>query len=354
MEGFNQACSRLAPGGAAPSPGQEGFVVPLGALQPILCLLIALLIPCVVLLFLLDCQLLLLLRLRLRPLTARQRGRRQQRQLGDQSPPAMAASAPSSPIACHGPGSTPCSEEGLAGCSRRLPCCSAGAALPCNSRRPPRNLPPCCSQAQRRAPCWTGASQGTVSVRDLDACPPPVPPSTPATTSGSGGHPKEDVPPETHQHPENSSHQPPHFPPSHGLGPFRVRQGDDRTAPLNSANFIASLGPGMDSNFGASERSTMAVTTSLDAGQSPAFAYSLIWGDENQGGGHPPASLASPPGGPQVSRCGSCHRTVRRALARRGSSQALGGLEWDDYDPSYKRLRRPHKLPLACSKQYWL
>ncbi|CAM5153140.1 unnamed protein product [Natator depressus] len=221
----------------------------------------------------------------------------------------MAASAPSSPIACHGPGSTPCSEEGLAGCSRRLPCCSAGAALPCNSRRPPRNLPPCCSQAQRRAPCWTGASQGTVSVRDLDACPPPVPPSTPATTSGSGGHPKEDVPPETHQHPENSSHQPPHFPPSHGLGPFRVRQGDDRTAPLNSANFIASLGPGMDSNFGASER---------------------------------------------VSRCGSCHRTVRRALARRGSSQALGGLEWDDYDPSYKRLRRPHKLPLACSKQYWL
>ncbi|CAM4553999.1 unnamed protein product [Lepidochelys olivacea] len=69
---------------------------------------------------------------------------------------------------------------------------------------------------------------------------------------GLRGHPKEDVPPETHQNPENSSHQPPHLPHSRGLGPFRVRQGDDRTAPLNSANFTASLGPGMDSDFGAS------------------------------------------------------------------------------------------------------
>ncbi|CAM4558207.1 unnamed protein product [Caretta caretta] len=69
---------------------------------------------------------------------------------------------------------------------------------------------------------------------------------------GLRDNPKEDVPPETHQNPENSSHQPPHLPHSRGLGPFRVRQGDDRTAPLNSANFTASLGPGMDSDFGAS------------------------------------------------------------------------------------------------------
>ncbi|TFK09389.1 prickle-like protein 1 [Platysternon megacephalum] len=128
-----------------------------------------------------------------------------------------------------------------------------------------------------------------------------------------GSHPKGDIPPETHQHPENGSHHPPPLPHSCGLGAFRVRAGDGETAPLNSANFTASLGPGLDSDFGASAGISLRVVSSAS----------------EEGAG----------------MAGGC-------------PQASGGLEWDYCDPSYKRrharLCRPPKLPLTCSKQYWL
>ncbi|XP_043370937.1 protein huluwa-like [Dermochelys coriacea] len=41
-----------------------------------------------------------------------------------------------------------------------------------------------------------------------------------------------------------------------------IWQGDDGTAPLNSANFTASLGPGMDSDFGASAGISLRVVSS--------------------------------------------------------------------------------------------
>ncbi|CAM4555818.1 unnamed protein product [Lepidochelys olivacea] len=155
-----QACSRLAPGGAAPSPGQEGVVVLLGALQPILCLLIALLIPCVVLLFLLDC--LLLPRLLLCPLPARQRGRRRQRQLGDQSPPATAASAPSSPIACRGPGPAVglALRKGWLGAPRGCPAAVRGMLCPAIRGGPLETCPPAAARPSRGLPAGLGHLKG--------------------------------------------------------------------------------------------------------------------------------------------------------------------------------------------------
>ncbi|XP_065454695.1 protein huluwa-like [Chrysemys picta bellii] len=135
--------------------------------------------------------------------------------------------------------------------------------------------------------------------------------------SGSGVTPKGTFPQRRTSTQRTARTAHPTFPTPVGLVPFEygssIRQGDDEPAPSNSANFTASLGPGMDSDFRASAGISLRVVSS----------------DSEEGAG-------------MAGRC----------------PQASGGLEWDYYDPSYKRrqaqLCRPPKLPLTCSQQYWL
>ncbi|XP_053145550.1 protein huluwa-like [Hemicordylus capensis] len=100
--------------------------------------------------------------------------------------------------------------------------------------------------------------------------------------------------------------------PSHSV-PFEYNSSirrDDQRAPLNSANFTASQGPGLDSDFGASAGVSVRILSS-DSEESPNTPL----------------------------------------LCPRQS----GRFEWDYYDPSYKRqIRLHHQLPRICSKQYWL
>ncbi|XP_060540402.1 uncharacterized protein LOC117679707 [Pantherophis guttatus] len=96
-------------------------------------------------------------------------------------------------------------------------------------------------------------------------------------------------------------------------GPFEfgssIRPGD-RRAHLNSANFTASQGPGLDSDFGASAGVSVRILSTDSEGS---------------------------PNTPVVHR------------------QQAEHFEWDYYDPSYKRKAQlHHSLPPICSKQYWL
>ncbi|KAJ6662987.1 hypothetical protein lerEdw1_010808 [Lerista edwardsae] len=173
-------------------------------------------------------------------------------------------------------------------------------------------------QGSRREPLGPGppfCSQGSGFRSDLDQHPVLVPPNSPVTTAGSRG-----VLGQGFSSCHTSTQSRPcscgrtawpsrlHAAPAFEYG-SSIQRHTERTG-LNSANFTASQGPGLDSNFGASAGISVCILSS-DSEESP------------------PAAQPLPP--------------------------PLGQFEWDYYDPGYKRRTRlPQQLPQICSKQYWL
>ncbi|XP_025031808.1 uncharacterized protein LOC112542664 [Python bivittatus] len=282
--------------------GLEGQV---SALQGTLRLLVGLLVPCLLLLSLLST--LLLVRWRLC------------RRVGDQralqcppTSPGLFRLAPKGAVLGHDPGSGTAQRQPLqpGGAAERVfagppaPCCSQRAALSYVPRASPRFF-----RQDRGAVLGTGSSS-----TDLEKHPALVPPNSPVTTSGTGGvlervfsgcHTS------TQKRPRSCSRLASAIRSS--TGPFEfgssIRPGDKRTH-LNSANFTASQGPGLDSDFGASAGVSVRIL-STDSEGSPNTPILL----------HQQAEL----------------------------------FEWDYYDPSYKKkVQLRHPLPPICSKQYWL
>ncbi|XP_066474039.1 protein huluwa-like [Tiliqua scincoides] len=266
---------------------------PLGgleALQGTLRLLVGLLVLCLALLFLLNG----LSVLRWRPAWPRGSGKAPG-QAPPTSPPLLQV-LPSGAVARHGqPLWTPA--------ARLLTSPRPGGAAGLRGWREPLGpRPPLCSQ-------------GTASsASDLNKHPVLVPPNSPVTTTGSRGVPGRGFSScHTSTQSKLRSCSRTVWPSHVHLAPFEygssIQRNEERTG-LNSANFTASQGPGLDSNFGASAGISVRILSS-DSEESPSAAQP-----------HP---------------------------------QQLGQFEWDYYDPGYKqRTRLPQQLPQICSKQYWL
>ncbi|XP_034956801.1 protein huluwa-like [Zootoca vivipara] len=282
------------------------------ALQPTLRLLVGLLIPCLLLLFLLNCLLLL----GWRP-TCRRVGRRELGQ-GPPAPPQLFQVVSGSAVLRQdGNGRVVLQQllqpaEGPGGLHAFPPplSCSGRAAAPSGSRsrgtpRPHRN-----SQAPLRGHPGNGASRGTgSSSSDQGKQSLLAPPNTPVSGSGTAGTPDGTFS-RCHTSTQNkvcrssrpvSATHPQAVPFEHGSS---IRC-DDQRALLNSANFTASQGPGLDSDFGASAGVSVRILSDYEGS----------------------------PGTPLLGRL----------------------FEWDYYDPTYQREDQLHRqLPPIHSKQYWL
>ncbi|XP_053264208.1 protein huluwa-like [Podarcis raffonei] len=282
------------------------------ALQPTLRLLVGLLIPCLLLLFLLN----LLLLLGWRP-TCRRVGRRELGQAPPASPQLFQVVSGSAVLRQDGKGRVVLQQllqpaEGPGG-PRAFPLpmsCSGRAAASSGSRSRGTPRPHRSSQAPLRGHPGNGASRGTVSSSsDQDKQTILVPPNTPESGSGTGGIPDGTFS-RCHTSTQNkvcrssrpvSATHPQAVPFEHGSS---IRCEDQR-AQLNSANFTASQGPGLDSDFGASAGVSVRILSDCEAS----------------------------PGTPLLGRL----------------------FEWDYYDPTYKREDQlSRQLPPVRSKQYWL
>ncbi|KAJ7335122.1 hypothetical protein JRQ81_013063 [Phrynocephalus forsythii] len=289
-------------------------------LQRTLRLLVGLILPCLGLLFLLSCLFLL----RWRP--ARGKKGVPARGLGGWAPPAAAPHLlPGVPQAAGArvagrhlrpPGA---STAGLSGRPPPPSCCrsSGGRASPGSSSRrppPPRTRLGFCSQTQARgqprdgAPSSTSSSSTSSTREEREVL---APPNSPATSSGMGGTPHGRLAGylTSTQDKARRSATTAH---SHST-PFEYGSSirwEDGTAKLNSANFTASQGPGLDTDFGVSAGVSVRIVSS-DSEESPQTPL--------------------------------LHR------------QRLGQLEWDYYDPRYQKTAPlHHQPPPVGSKQYWL
>ncbi|XP_033020151.1 protein huluwa-like [Lacerta agilis] len=282
------------------------------ALQPTLRLLVGLLIPCLLLLFLLNCLLLL----GWRP-TCRRVGRRELGQAPPASPQLFQVVSGSAVLRQGDNGRVVLQQllqpaEGPGGL-RAFPLplsCSGRAAPSSGSRSRGATRPHRSSQAPLRGHPGNGTPRGTVSSSsDQDKQPILVPPNTPVSGSGTG-----DIPDGTFSHchtstqnkvcrssrPVSATH-PQAVPFEHGSS----IQCEDQRVQFNSANFTASQGPGLDSDFGASAGVSVRILSDCEGS----------------------------PGTPLLGRL----------------------FEWDYYDPTYKREDQLHRqLPPIQSKQYWL
>ncbi|XP_039224979.1 protein huluwa-like [Crotalus tigris] len=279
----------------------RGLAGQISALERSLRLLLGLLLPCLLLLLLLSALLLLRWRLCRRvgaPSAAR----------GPSTPPRLLPGAPKAAVVRHDPGDGTARRQlaqtrgaaptGPAG--PRAPCCGRKAALSYLPGSSPRLL-----RLERGAP---------PSFNDLEKHPVLVPPNSPVTSSGTGGvlervfsscHTSTQRKPRSCSQLASGTHS--------STGPFEfgssIRPGD-RRAHLNSANYTASQGPGLDSYFGASAGISVRILSTDSEGS-------------------PNTPLVHP--------------------------QQAELFEWDYYDPSYKRRAQLHRsLPPICSKQYWL
>ncbi|XP_048360204.1 protein huluwa-like [Sphaerodactylus townsendi] len=182
--------------------------------------------------------------------------------------------------------------------------------------RPPSTVPAWGPPALRR-PCAAPdppSAAAASSTCPWEERPPRAPPNSPAGSWASAGSPEGAL---CWQHSGAQRQLPsrrPAFSPCSHPAPFEcgssVRRGGQKRSLLSSANFTASQGPGLDSDFGASAGISLRILSS-DSEESPP----------------------APPPHPQQS----------------------GRFEWDYYDPSYKQSRQLQRhLPCACSKQYWL
>ncbi|XP_061468923.1 protein huluwa-like [Rhineura floridana] len=277
------------------------------ALQPTLHLLVGLLILCLLLLFILNCLLLLRWRLTCR----RVRGEKMLSQGAPPASPQLFQVVSGSAVVRQGGGGRVLLQPG-----------NGPAGLPAFP------LPSSCSQGASRLQTLFGsqdpprvppgkrASQGLASSSsDQDKHPILVPPNTPDMASGTGGILTAAFSSSRHtstQRKVGSCSRSMSATHSHVV-PFECGssiQDEGQRAQLNSANFTASQGPGLDSDFGASAGVSVRILSS-DSERSPTTPLLC--------------------------------------------QQQSGLFEWDYYDPSYKGKAQLHQqLPRICSKQYWL
>ncbi|XP_070792134.1 protein huluwa-like [Pituophis catenifer annectens] len=276
----------------------RGLAGQVWALRRSLRLLLGLLVPCLLLLLLLSALLLLRWRLCRRVGAGR----------GPSTPPRFLPGTPKAAVLRHDPGGGMARRQ-LAQAGGAAPTGLAGPRAPCCGRRAAASYLPASSPRERGAPPTAGSSSNA-----LDKHPALVPPNSLATSSGTGGvlervfsscHTSTQRKPRTCSRVAPGTHS--------STGPFEfgssIRPGD-RRAHLNSANFTASQGPGLDSDFGASAGVSVRILSTDSEGS---------------------------PNTPVVHR------------------QQAEHFEWDYYDPSYKRKAQlHHSLPPICSKQYWL
>ncbi|XP_058029283.1 protein huluwa-like [Ahaetulla prasina] len=272
----------------------RGLAGQVWALRRSLRLLLGLLVPCLLLLLLLSALLLLRWRLCRRVGAGR----------GPSTPPRFLPGTPRAAVLSHDPGG---------GMARRQ-LAQTGPRAPCCGRRPAASYLPACSPRPLRPERGAPPTAGSSSSNDLEKPPVLVPPNSLVTSSGTGGvlekvfsscHTSTQRKPRTCSRVALGTHS--------STGPFEfgssIRPGD-RRAHLNSANFTASQGPGLDSDFGASAGVSVRILSTDSEGS---------------------------PNTPVVHR------------------QQAGHFEWDYYDPSYKRKAQLHRsVPPICSKQYWL
>ncbi|XP_072849155.2 uncharacterized protein LOC110082816 isoform X1 [Pogona vitticeps] len=203
-----------------------------------------------------------------------------------------------------------------------------GRAMPGwgSRRHPPRPKLGFCSPASASGQPRQGARQETPAAATATASTTPsselekqergwAPPNSPATSSsGTGGAPGGGFPgylTSTQDKIRSGGRSTPAVH-AHSV-PFEygssIRRAESRVK-LNSANFTASQGPGLDTDFGASAGVSVRILSS-DSEESPQTPL--------------------------------LHR------------QRSGRLEWDYYDPSYQTAAPlHHQLPPIGSKQYWL
>ncbi|XP_030047692.1 protein huluwa-like [Microcaecilia unicolor] len=309
---------------------------PLLALQPLLTLLVALLIPSLVLLFLLNCLLLLY---RLPDLTRRSQmrrsGQRDEQQSYTTDPGVtmevggMRRSSKAFQELLLTPGSAACPGIDVAlslgerPSSRARPC-SKGLRKPDGSAgvldvaylQPPstvtssmtsRKQPPPRRTLKRSAGCnQTAGLLATTSSSDLEARPRQVPPNSPEIPAG-GETPRVIYTRKTSTQRKADSDtvlviSPPD--PVQFEYPSSIPH-EEVVMPRSAYSSFA--GPGLDSDFGASAGISLRILSS----DSDSCSHSWI-----------------------------------------------SGLEWDYYDPGYKRRaqrrKQRHQLPILCSKQYWV
>ncbi|KAM3848675.1 protein huluwa-like [Vipera latastei] len=283
----------------------RGLAGQVSALERSLRLLLGLLLPCLLLLLLLSALLLLRWRLCRRvggPSAAR----------GSSTPPRLLPGAPKAAVLGHDPAGGTARRQ-LAQTGGAAPTGPAGPRAPCCGRRAAVSYLPGSSPRLLRLERGTPPAAGS-SATDVGKHPVLVPPNSPVTSSGTGGvlervfsscHTSTQRKPRSCRRLASGTHS--------GTGPFEfgssIRPGDRRVH-LNSANYTASQGPGLDSDFGAS------------AGISVRILSTDSEGSPNTPIVHP---------------------------------QQAEHFEWDYYDPSYKRKAQlHHSLPPICSKQYWL
>ncbi|XP_075431477.1 protein huluwa-like [Ascaphus truei] len=327
-----------------PTPSVEERLV----FQPVLTLLVALLIPCVVLLFLLNCFLLFH---RLPAFSLKKRGKRRGAVRSrypclrvSQDGRTTIATTSSRPLCkgCHGSGSVQGLEAALAkgeggqGSRNRPPSrdgshkangtvsnpgsCSLRPAcvisVPCCSARRPWN-PPACVRPPERTMGWVQVgdgvgshgveSQGTESTSELEARYNAVPPNSSEAETAPGVTPKVKFP-----HKTSTQRKAP------GGSVFFTTLDSmhfDQASCIPHGDTSVQLGhtlpgPGLDSDFGASAGISMHILSSDSDTCSQSWAL---------------------------------------------------GMEWDYYDPCYMRSNRHrrdprwnHHPPMLCSKQYWV
>ncbi|XP_069482639.1 protein huluwa-like [Ambystoma mexicanum] len=309
-------------------------------LQPALTLLVALLIPCVALLFLLNCVLLIqrfaTFNRKKKPSSQRWSGQLEDGQgsaaveastVSGDSQASQELRLPSASATSQGLDAVltlaeahrfrerPYSRDGLHkpdGTAGDLDVCSLRPAITVTVSRAPTRLPRELSlggKGMRRMPAWTAGrtSQRTISSSDLEVRASQAPPNTPVTT------PAPRVSPAVQHAQKTSTQRKRHGHPILIVSPLdtvHFEHGSsipqDQTAIPFSAN-SSSAGPGLDSDFGASAGVSLRILSS----DSDSFSYSWV-----------------------------------------------SGLEWDYYDPGYKRRNQrrmqSHQFPILCSKQYWV
>ncbi|XP_029437504.1 protein huluwa-like [Rhinatrema bivittatum] len=324
----------VRPPASTPAPGGGAML----ALQPLLTLLVALLIPCLLLLFLLNCLLLLCWL----PDFARRKRKWRARQGDEQwsyaADPGVVVSSMRRP-------SSSCPELRVApGCTmsvgigqalalgeggqvpRVRPWSAEGLQTPHSTAqvqemgflRPPGSAAPSMASRKqlprKRAPQRPSSSNRargfpvTPSSSDLEAGPSQVPPNTPESPAAAAEMPRVKHAGKTSVQRRRRSDvvltvSPPDSVRFDYVGGGVPRDGVVMPVSADSS----SAGPGLDSDFGASAGVSLRILSS----DSDSCSHSWI-----------------------------------------------SGLEWDYYDPGYKRRaqrrRQRHQLPILCSKHYWV
>ncbi|XP_078533358.1 protein huluwa-like [Lissotriton helveticus] len=298
----------LPSAGARSNASTPGENLPL---QPALTLLIAVLVPCVVVLALLNCA--LLLQRLPECFRARKRGAGGSPwsvdiEHGDESTSVESSSRGSQEL---GAASGSAASQGL-DVARALGDGPTPGDRDLGSFRPAITVTVTQASGSLRGQPLRGLnqrrmSQRTVSSSDLEGRASQVPPNTPVSTPGPRATPAVQYAQKTSTQRKRQGNTILIVSPMdsvHFEQPSTIRH--DHTAIPFSAN-SSSAGPGLDSDFGASAGVSLRILSS----DSESCSYSWV-----------------------------------------------SGLEWDYYDPGYKRRNQRriqrHQFPILCSKQYWV